>query len=68
MLTEDILEKVSIFQNQGSRWIFNKVENFHIHIDKYKPVTAKSYFVLPQKLNYRENNTLESLQLPHTLH
>lgn len=52
--TERILEKVGNYQNNGSGWIFNKVDHFDIHIDKYKPIAAKSYISLPQKLKVKK--------------
>ena len=44
---DDIVEKIGQFTNQGSGWIFEKVINLDIHIDKYNPITAKSYIPLP---------------------
>jgi hypothetical protein len=48
--TENILEKFANYQNRGSGWIFSKIVNLDIHVDKYKPVAAKSFIELPQKL------------------
>jgi len=50
-MTEQILEKIKTFQNQGSGWIFRKIIALDIHIDKYKPGSGNSFLPLPKKLS-----------------
>ena len=36
------------FQNNGSGWIFDRVEQFNIHIDEFNPISGNSYTPLPK--------------------
>ena len=47
---ETITEKVETMTLNGSGWIFEGIVELRIHIDKYNPLTAKSYIPLPEKL------------------
>ena len=49
IIVDNILEKVDTFQNQGSGWIFSKVNNLDLHIAKYQPIAAQSYKDLTKK-------------------
>ena len=51
---ERIIENVDTFQNRGSGWIFEKIIDLRVHIDKYKPISAKSYIQLPDKIIKKE--------------
>ena len=51
---ERIIENVETFQNRGSGWQFEKIIDLRIHIDKYNPITAKSYIPLPDKIRKKK--------------
>lgn len=36
------------FQNEGSDWVFMKIENFYIHINRYNPLTASGWIEVPE--------------------
>ena len=42
-----ILEKISIYQMNGSGWYFKEVSSLEIHIVDYKPIKGSSYIPLP---------------------
>ena len=46
-MMKEILEKISIFQRNGSGWYFKEVPSLEIHIVDYKPIKASSYIPLP---------------------
>lgn len=48
-MIDTILEKIDLFQNQGSGWQFKKVNNLDLHIDNYQAIGAMSFIELPQK-------------------
>ena len=51
---EKIIEDVETFNNKGSGWIFEKIIDFRVHIDKFNPLSAKSYIQLPDKIRKKE--------------
>ena len=51
---ETITEKVETMTQNGSGWIFEGIVELRIHIDKYNPLTAKSYITLPDKIKKKE--------------
>ena len=42
-----ILEKIEIYQQNGSGWYFKEVTSLEIHTDEYKPMKGGSYIPLP---------------------
>ena len=44
---KEILEKISIYQINGSGWYFKEVFSFEIHTVNYKPIKGSSYIPLP---------------------
>ena len=46
-MIKEILEKISIFQMNGSGWYFKEVSSLEIHIVDYKPIKGSSYIPLP---------------------
>ena len=42
-----ILEKISIYQQNGSGWYFKEVLHFEIYTVVYKPMRGSSYIPLP---------------------
>ena len=42
-----ILEKISIYQKNGSGWYFKELLNLEIHAVEYKPMRGSSYLSLP---------------------
>ena len=46
-MIKEILEKISIFQRNGSGWYFKEVSSLEIHIVDYKPIKGSSYIPLP---------------------
>jgi len=45
-----ILEKIYVFVDAGSGWIFERIISLDIHIDKYKPLNGRSFIPLPKEL------------------
>ena len=46
-MIKEILEKISIYQRNGSGWYFKEVSSLEIHIIYYKPIKGGSYIPLP---------------------
>ena len=46
-MIKEILEKISIFQMNGSGWYFKEVFSLEIHINDYKPIKGSTYIPLP---------------------
>ena len=49
-MTKNMLESLETFQSRGSGWIFERVNQLDIHIDKYVPLRGSSYINLPEVL------------------
>ena len=49
-MIKEILEKISIFQMNGSGWYFKEVTSLEIHIVDYKPIKGSSFIPLPDFL------------------
>ena len=47
-MIKEILEKIGIFQMNGSGWSFKEVSSLQIHIVDYKPIKGFSYIPLPE--------------------
>ena len=45
----DLLDK---WKGEGSGWIIDEIDNIHINISKYEPLTGSSYLPLPKELNH----------------
>ena len=45
-MIREILEKLGIFQMNGSGWSFKEVSSLEIHIVNYKPIKGSSYIPL----------------------
>ena len=45
-MIKEILEKISIYQRNGSGWYFKEVSSLEIHIIDYKPIKGGSYIPL----------------------
>ena len=50
VMSNEILENAANFQRRGSGWIFRKVLNMEIHLNKYEPLSGSSYIPLPKIL------------------
>ena len=46
-IIKEIIEGVSIFQNNGSGWYFKEVTQLEIHTTEFKPMKGSSYIPLP---------------------
>ena len=46
-MIKEILEKISVFQMNGSGWYFKEVTSLEIHIVDYKSIKGSSYIPLP---------------------
>ena len=46
-MIKEILEKISIYQRNGSGWYFKEVSSLEIHIIDYKPIKGGSYIPSP---------------------
>ena len=51
---DKIIEDIETFNNKGSGWIFEKIINCRVHVDKYSPLSAKSYIRLPDKIRNKK--------------
>ena len=49
-MIDEILEKISAYQENGSGWYFKEVISLEIHIVDYKPIKGSSYIPLPDFL------------------
>ena len=49
-MIKEILEKIYIYQRNGSGWYFKEVFSLEIHIVDYKPIKGSSYIPLPDFL------------------
>ena len=49
-MIEEILEKISFFQKNGSGWYFKEVISLEIHTVDYKPIKGSRYIPLPDFL------------------
>ena len=49
-MTNKIFELIQNFQNRGSGWQFDRVENLDININPFNPLFGSSYIPLPKKL------------------
>ena len=47
---QHILNIISIWISEGSGWVINNIDSYHINIVKYKPIKGSSYIQLPQEL------------------
>ena len=54
VMSNEILEHVANFQRRGSGWIFRKVLNMYIHLNKYEPLSGSSYIPLPKILQSKK--------------
>ena len=48
---ELLKHRVEFFQNEGSGWVIDKIEDIWINISSYDPLAASSYIELPSELN-----------------
>lgn len=46
-LIYEILNKISVYQKNGSDWYFKEVLNFEIHTVDFKPIKGSSHIPLP---------------------
>ena len=49
-MIKECLEKIEVFQKEGSGWTFASVVSFDISVDPFIPMRAGKYFPLPYKL------------------
>ena len=54
VMCNEILENVANFQRRGSGWIFRKVLNMYVHLNKYEPLSGSSYISLPKVLQSKK--------------
>ena len=59
-MADVIFELIQNFQNRGSGWQFDRVENLDININPFNPLSASSYIKLPGKLV--EKNAIINVQ------
>ena len=53
-MSGSLIEKYQQFQNQGSGWQFDNVENFDINIDPFKLLSGSSYIPLSKVLGSKK--------------
>ena len=53
-MSGSLIEKYQQFQNQGSGWQFDNVENFDINIDPIKLLSGSSYIPLSKVLGSKK--------------
>ena len=47
---ETLKHRLSIYSDEGSGWIIDKIEDIWINVANYDPLVGKSYFTLPLEL------------------
>ena len=55
-MIKEILEKISIFQKNGSGWYFKEVIGLEIHTVDYKPIKGSSYIPLPDFFDEKKSD------------
>ena len=54
-MMDEIEEEVQKVEHaEGSGWVFVKVENLTLHVDKWDPINGSSYIVLPNELKNKK--------------
>ena len=53
-MSNEILQYIANFHRRGSGWIFRKVLNMDIHLNKYEPLSGSSYISLPKTLQSKK--------------
>ena len=48
----NIYDLLDEWQGEGSGWIIDEIDDIHINISKYEPLTGSSYLPLPKELNH----------------
>ena len=51
---EERLEQISVFQKNGSGWIFDYIVSFDISIVPYEPIKESSYIPLPSSIAHKK--------------
>ena len=49
-MMDKMLESLATYQQQGSNWVFDSVEELTLYTVKYEPLSGSSYIPLPKKL------------------
>ena len=49
-MTDKMLESFAEYQQRGSNWVFNSIEELHLNTAKYEPLSGSSYIPLPKAL------------------
>ena len=52
-MKDKILESLATYQQRGSNWVFDSVEELTVHTVKYEPLSGSSYIPLPKELAYK---------------
>ena len=47
----DIYDLLDKWQGEASGWVINRIDDIHININKYEPLSGSSYLPLPKELN-----------------
>ena len=53
-MLQKMLESLAKYQQKGSNWVFDKVEELHFYTVKYEPLSGSSYIPLPEKLKNKK--------------
>ena len=49
-MSDKMLESLAAYQQKGSNWVFDSVEELTLHTVKYEPLSGSSYIPLPKEL------------------
>ena len=52
-MTDKILKSFAEYQQNGSNWVFDSIEELQLNTVKYKPLSGSSYIPLPKALIYK---------------
>ena len=53
-MTDKMLESLAEYQQQGSNWVFDSVEELVLFTVEYEPLSGSSYIPLPKALAYKK--------------
>ena len=53
-MSDKMLESLAAYQQRGSNWVFDSIEELEMHTAKYEPLKGSSYIPLPKNLKNKK--------------
>ena len=53
-MSDKMLESLAAYQQRGSNWVFDSIEELDMHTAKYEPLKGSSYIPLPKNLKNKK--------------